>query len=91
MSFFENITYSCKEATLLSLKKEEIKLTRLQKIKLFAHLVHCKYCRLFLKQAELIEKSAKNIHQQFFKNPPYTLSDESKKVFQKEIDKLNNK
>jgi hypothetical protein len=47
---------SCKEATMIVVKKAEIKVTFSEKLKLFLHLIICQYCRLFEKQNKIIDK-----------------------------------
>ena len=62
MNFF-NI--SCKKASFLVSKKEENKLSWLEKIKLHGHLSICSICRRFEQQSGFIGKNAKNIHVYF--------------------------
>jgi predicted anti-sigma-YlaC factor YlaD len=52
----------CKKATYLLSKKEEGKLSFLEKIQLKAHLSICSFCRLFEQQTIFIGKNAKHIH-----------------------------
>jgi hypothetical protein len=47
---------SCKEATMIVVKKAEIKVTFSERLKLFFHLIICQYCRLFEKQNKIIDK-----------------------------------
>lgn len=47
---------SCKEATLISVKKAEINISFYDRIRLYMHLLICQYCRLFEKQNKFIEK-----------------------------------
>jgi hypothetical protein len=47
---------SCKEATMIVVKKAEIKVTFSERLKLFLHLIICQYCRLFEKQNKIIDK-----------------------------------
>lgn len=49
---------SCKEATLLSLKKEEGKLSIIERLKLRMHLNMCKVCEFFSLQTKFITKHA---------------------------------
>ncbi|MBC7587994.1 MAG: zf-HC2 domain-containing protein [Chitinophagaceae bacterium] len=55
-----NIT--CAIATLLVSKKEDGKLSFLEKIQLRLHLSICSFCRLFAKQSFLIGNNAKHAH-----------------------------
>lgn len=56
---------SCKKATYLVSKKEENKLTWLEKIKLNGHLAICSVCRRFEQQSGFIGNNAKNTHEYF--------------------------
>lgn len=49
---------SCKKATYLICKKEEVQLSFLEKVKLQLHLSICKFCRLFKLQTTFIDKNA---------------------------------
>lgn len=51
---------SCKEATMIVVKKAEIKVTFSERLKLFLHLIICQYCRLFEKQNKIIDKIVSN-------------------------------
>ena len=52
---------SCKEATFLTAKKEEGKLSFREKLKLMFHLSMCTYCKRFEKQASEICKESIHI------------------------------
>lgn len=69
-----NIT--CKKATYLLSKKEEKKLSFLQKIQLRGHLMMCILCRRFEIQTGLIARLARHAHTQT------TLSAEAKEKMQ---------
>ena len=57
----KNIVHiSCKHATYLVSKKEESRLTFLEKARLKFHLSICSFCRLFQEQTHLIGKHAKH-------------------------------
>ena len=56
-----NIT--CKKATLLISKKEEHKLSWLEKWQLRGHLTICSLCRKFEQQSSFIGRSAKILHE----------------------------
>lgn len=51
---------TCKEATMLSVQKAEIKLSFSDRMRLFIHLLVCQYCRLFDKQTKMIDKIISN-------------------------------
>lgn len=51
---------TCKEATMISVKKAEINVSLKNRLRLFMHLLICQYCRLFEKQNKIIDKLLKN-------------------------------
>lgn len=48
---------SCKKASALSIKREDFQLSRIEKMKLFFHLLLCDACHAFAKQNEWINKA----------------------------------
>lgn len=64
MNLAHKIIYSCQEATLLVVKKAEIELSLMQRIRLWMHLQMCAACKRFNLQNEWIDKQLhKNQHQ----------------------------
>lgn len=53
---------TCKKATLLLSKKEENRLTWLEKLRLRGHLAICSMCRKFGEQTGFIVQHAKHFH-----------------------------
>ncbi len=49
---------TCRDATFLYTKKKEGKLSLAERLALWFHLLMCKFCALFLKQTEDLEKAA---------------------------------
>jgi hypothetical protein len=47
---FRETLYNCKESTLLSIKREEGRISMLERLKLAYHLWHCAPCRRFVHQ-----------------------------------------
>jgi hypothetical protein len=47
---FRKTVYNCRQATLLSIKKEEGKITLVESLKLRYHLLFCDPCRRFIEQ-----------------------------------------
>ena len=47
MSLFHNLFYTCEEATKLTIKKSEERLSVVQRLKLKIHLLACEICRRF--------------------------------------------
>ena len=54
------ILITCKEATAFISKKEEGKLSFIERIELFIHFIVCEFCRLFNKQNKFITSSIIN-------------------------------
>lgn len=52
---------NCKDATLLTAKREEGKLSMVESIKLSMHLSMCSFCRRFDKQARTIASESKDV------------------------------
>ncbi len=65
---------SCKKATYLISKKEEQKISFVEKLQLKLHLLACIFCRLFEQQSKVIGANAGHAHQHHHA----TLSDASK-------------
>ncbi len=82
---FKGFTANCKEATFLSLKKEEEKLSFSLRLKFFLHLAYCASCRQFVKQSTVITQLAAKYKDVVAKHPPDALSLEKKSAFQKQI------
>lgn len=53
---------NCKEATLLMAKREEGKLSFMQKIHLSVHTSMCSFCKRFEKQTAKIAEESRHIH-----------------------------
>ncbi len=75
MGIFNFIHLGCKKATFLLSKREEGRLTPLQKIQLKFHLSICVFCTRFQKQTGLFIKNAAHSHL----HAHHTLSEEKKK------------
>ena len=89
MYLFKKIVFNCKQATLLSLKKEEGIISVNERLKLYYHLLYCKYCRRFAKQSSIINKQGNHFSNSLFFDPPHLLSAQKKKIIQDKIDTLN--
>lgn len=86
---FKKTVFDCKHATLLSLKKEEGKISIIERIKLFYHLLYCGYCKRFVKQSSIINNIGKGLTDSIFIHPPHTLSTKVKEDIQQQIDNLS--
>jgi len=73
---------SCKKATYLSSKKEEGKLSWVEKIQLRSHMTICSLCRLFEQQSQIIAHHAKHAE------CTDKLSDEAKRRIQENLDSV---
>ena len=56
MSTVHKIIYSCEEATQLIVKKADVKLTLVQRIRIWIHLQMCDACKRFNSQNAWIDK-----------------------------------
>jgi len=79
-------TISCKEAVHFILKKEEGKLSFIQRLSLWRHLLVCNLCRIFLSQSKLMNTA---IRQKPRTN--ITLSTEEKEKIIRHVLDENNK
>ncbi len=57
MGYFKRILNNCVEASLLSLKNKEEKITFKQKFEMKFHILFCKCCKNFTKQSPMIDES----------------------------------
>ena len=80
MSKNGKIMISCHEAAYLIAKRQEDKLTFIERSKLALHLIHCKQCRRFNKQTRQVAKSIKNMNEKMRNNSVnLKLTEEQKK------------
>ncbi|HZY81589.1 MAG TPA: hypothetical protein VFE50_18830 [Cyclobacteriaceae bacterium] len=73
---FSKTVYNCKQATLLSIKKEEGKISFVESLKLRYHLMFCDPCRQFIAQWNKITPTGV---------PTFKLSEEAKERIQKKL------
>lgn len=66
------------EASLLSLKNEEEKITFKQKFEMKFHIFFCKCCKNFTKQSPMIDESLKAYFKDFDNKSPLKASDDFK-------------
>lgn len=83
---FRKTLYNCKEATLLSIKEEEV-ISVFERVKLAYHLLYCEPCRRFIDQWRMLSKEQRR-HQPASIRPPFTLRKEAKERMQEQIDLL---
>lgn len=77
----KKLMISCKDATMITIKKAEISVPFYDRLRLFIHLIICQYCRLFEKQNKIIDKLLKNWQ------TSKRLSESDKNKLQQEIEK----
>lgn len=87
MKLLKNISFSCKDATLLSEMAKEVNLSPVKRFKLFVHLSYCKHCQKFVEQSKRIDVAMKKYNEDLFETPTHTLSPEFKESLQK---RMNN-
>jgi hypothetical protein len=85
---FKKTVLNCKQATLLSLKKEEGRISFMENIKLQYHVLYCKYCRRFIKQSAVINHQGAQIPESLFNHPAHTLPAETKAKIQRQLDNM---
>jgi len=71
---------NCKEATFLMAKKEEGRLTFIEKMKLSMHTSMCSFCKKFEKQTAKIAIESKHVHAE--DNLPAYSKDKIEKMFE---------
>ena len=78
MRWFDDISLTCKEATLLIVKKQGKGITWKERLQMHLHLLLCAVCRLFYKQTTLLDKHFHEVcrHDDLL---PYVKMDEHKK------------
>lgn len=85
---FKKTVFNCQQATFLSMKKEEGRITFFENFKLSYHLLYCDPCRRFIEQSGRINQTGKEIWQVLNSRPPFALSETSRGEIQKQIDQL---
>ncbi len=85
---FRKIVFNCKQATLLSLKKEEGKASLKERVALWYHLLYCDSCRRFVVQSKKMDKFLSDIKNQEKQQPANQLPDDVKKRLQDQIDQF---
>jgi len=81
---FKKILYDCKQATLLSIKKEEGKITLIGRLKLWYHLLYCGPCNRFIAQWKKLTQTRKRSNELVV----FRLSDEAKERIDKNLSSL---
>lgn len=84
---FRKIVFDCKQATLLSIKKAEGKISLVEKWKLSYHLWYCDPCRRFISQWKRFDGLKQMGEEKLLVKPPFQLSETSRIAIQQEIEK----
>jgi hypothetical protein len=86
---FKKTVFNCNQATLLSIKKEEGRITFLERLKLSYHLLYCDPCRRFIDQSGRINRIGRKMGQVLSSRPPFALSETARASIRAQIDQLN--
>lgn len=89
MYLFKETVFDCKQATLLSIKRDDGRITLFERLKLSYHLLRCDPCRRFIEQSGQIDRIGKEANSKLSLRPPFSLSETSKDKLQQQIDQLN--
>lgn len=86
---FKKTVFNCRQATLLSIKRAEGKITFFERVKLRYHLLYCDPCRRFIKQTSKLDHLGKELGQLIADQPPFSLSQDRKAQIQQVLDQLS--
>jgi hypothetical protein len=78
---------NCKEATLLTVKGEETKLSLPERVQLGIHLLYCSTCRRSKKESDKLNVYFLQLHEHLLKEPPYKMSEQLKATLQSKLKK----
>lgn len=87
---FKKTLYNCREATLLSIKKEESRISLFERLKLGYHLLYCEPCRRFILQWQMLGQKKRGINAGSSLRPPFALPKEAKERIQLQLDLLRS-
>ncbi len=73
---FSKTVFDCRQATFLSVKKDEGSITPFERAKLWYHMLYCEPCRRFVRQWQLLKQASSQTT--FAQHPPFTLSTEAR-------------
>lgn len=83
---FRKTVFNCHEATLLSIKKEEGRITLFERVKLAYHLMYCNPCHNFITHWNILGKKGRETAARYLHRPPFTLAADSRNRIQKQVD-----
>jgi hypothetical protein len=85
---FKKTIFDCKQATLLSIKRDQGAISLFERVKLSYHLLYCDPCRQFVKQSQLLDRAGRQLNHLMSSRPPFSLSETAKSRIQKNIESL---
>jgi hypothetical protein len=80
---FRKTVFNCKQATFLSIKRDEGKITVFERVKLSYHLLYCEPCRRFIHQWRRLAGMAREWNSIQSSAAPFVLPDAAKNKMQK--------
>jgi hypothetical protein len=85
---FKKTVYDCRQATLLSIKREQGAITIFERAKLAYHLLYCDPCRRFIAQSSKVDQAGRDLDQRLSSSPPFSLSETARGRMQNIVDRL---
>ena len=73
---FSKTVFDCRQATFLSVKKDEGTITPFERAKVWYHMLYCEPCRRFARQWDFLKQAKRPTS--FALQPPFTLSAEAR-------------
>lgn len=89
MEIINQLTPSCKEATMYASQAQDGKISFFTKFKLYFHLLYCKPCRLFVKQLKQLALIISGYKKQLNEKANHQLTEEQKIRIQQKINELS--
>jgi hypothetical protein len=83
---FRKTVFDCKQATLLSIKRDQGNITLFERVKLSYHLLYCSPCRRFISQSQQLDRAGKELDKNLSAHPPFLLPESAKERIQKIIE-----
>jgi hypothetical protein len=85
---FKKTIFDCKQATLLSIKRDQGAISLFERVKLQYHLLYCDPCRRFINQSQQLDATGKDLTNQMSSHPPFQLPEIAKERIKKIIETL---
>jgi hypothetical protein len=90
MMLFKKTAYDCRQATLLSIKKEEGRISISERVKLSYHLLRCDPCRRFNEQSARVSELAANMKDAVSDQSPHVLSEKARERMLRALGQVNS-